>query len=97
MLEEYNPYKLTAYIDSGCSICFGKRSLFSEFMWQKAKNPLQVSIAGNSLMSHNEAIKGLNIEIGGVQCVILVLWATNQPLHDIIIGNNFQRLYSPCT
>ena len=48
-------------------------------------------------MSHNEAIEGLNIEIGGVPCVIPVLWATNQPSHDMIIGNNFQRLYSPCT
>ena len=27
-LEGYNQYKLTAYIDSGCSDCFGKRSLF---------------------------------------------------------------------
>ena len=48
-------------------------------------------------MSHNEAIEGLNIEIKGVQCVISVLWATNQPPHDMIIGNNFQILYSPCT
>ena len=47
-------------------------------------------------MSHNEVIKELNVEIGGVQCVIPVLWATHQPLHDVIIGNNFQRLYSPC-
>jgi len=48
-------------------------------------------------MSHNEAIERLNIEIGGVQCVIPILWATNQPSHDMIIENNFQRLYSPCT
>jgi len=26
--EEHNPYELTAYIDSGCCVCFGKRSLF---------------------------------------------------------------------
>ena len=96
-LEGYNPYKLTAYIDSGCSVCFGKRSLFLEFMWKKAKNPLQVRIADNSIMSHNETIEGLPIEIGGVQCIIPVLWATTQPSHDMIIGNNFQRLYSPCT
>jgi len=95
-LEWYNLYELTTYIDSGCSVCFGKRSLFLEFMWKKAKNPLQVRIADNSIMSHNEAIEGLNIEIG-VQCIIPVLWATNQPSHDMIIGNNFQRLYSPCT
>ena len=31
-LEGYNKYELCAYIDSGCSICFEKRSLFSEFM-----------------------------------------------------------------
>jgi len=66
-------------------------------MWKKAKNPLQVRIADNSIMSLNEAIEELNIEIGEVQCVIPVLWATNQPSHDMLIGNNFQRLYSPCT
>jgi len=31
-LEEYNLYELTAYIDNGCSVYFGKISLFSEFM-----------------------------------------------------------------
>ena len=44
-LEGYNAYELTAYIDSGCSVCFGKRSLFPEFMWKKAKNPLQVRLS----------------------------------------------------
>ena len=48
-------------------------------------------------MSYNETIEGLNIETGGVQCVIRVLWATNQPSHNMIFGNNFPRLYSPCT
>ena len=46
-------------------------------------------IADNSIMSHNEVIEGLTIELGGVQCIILVLCATDQPSHDMIIGNNF--------
>ena len=66
-------------------------------MWKKAENPLHVRIVDNIVMSHNEAIEGLSIELGGVQCIIPVLWATDQPSHDMIIGNNFQRLYSPCT
>ena len=94
-LEGYNKYELCAHIDSRCSVCFGKRTLFPEFMWKRAKNLLQVRIADNSV--HNEAIEGLSIELGGVQCIILVLWATDQPSHDMIIENNFQRLYSPCT
>jgi len=48
-------------------------------MWEKTKNPLQVKIVENSIMSHNEAIEGLSIEIK-VQYIILVLSATNQPL-----------------
>jgi len=31
-LEGYNTYEFYAYIDSGCSICFEKGSLFLEFM-----------------------------------------------------------------
>jgi len=66
-------------------------------MWKKAKNPLRLRIADNSIMSHNEAIEGLSIELAGVQCIIPVLWATNQPSHGMITRNNIQRLYSPCT
>ena len=66
-------------------------------MWKRAKNSLQVRVADNSIMSHNKVIEGLSIELGGVQCIIPVLWATDQPSHDMIIGNNFQRLYSSCT
>ena len=83
-LEGYNKYELCGYIDSGCSICFEKRSLFPEFMCKRVKNPLQVRIADNSIMSRNEAIEGLSIELGGVQCIIPILWATNQPSYDTV-------------
>lgn len=36
-IEEYNKYELCAYIDSGCSACFGKRTLFPNFLWKKSK------------------------------------------------------------
>ena len=62
-----------------------KRLLFPEFMWKRAKNPLQVKIADNSIMSHNEGIEGLSIKLGGAQCIISILWATDQSSHDIII------------
>lgn len=48
-------------------------------------------------MGHNEVIEELSIEIGEVQCILPVLWATAQPFDDIIIGNSFQILYSPYT
>jgi len=38
-LEGYNKYELYACIDSVCSICFVKISLFLELIWTKAKNP----------------------------------------------------------
>ena len=79
-VEGYNKYELCADIDSSCSVCFGKRTLFSEFMWKRCKNSLQVRIANNSVMSHNKAIEGLSIELGGVQCIIPVLWVLINPL-----------------
>jgi len=48
-------------------------------------------------MSHSEAMEVFSIELGGVQCIILVLWTANKLSHDVIIGNNFQPLYSACT
>jgi len=74
-----------------------EKNIISRIYVEKAKNPLQVRIGNSSIMSHNEAIESLTIELEGIHCVIPVLWATNQPSHDMIIGNNFQRLYSTCT
>ena len=37
----YNKYELCTYIDNGCSVCFGKRLLYPEFMLKRAKNLLQ--------------------------------------------------------
>ena len=88
-LEGYNKYELCIYINTSCSVYFGKISLFPKFKWKKAKNPLQVKIPDNSIMSHKEAIEGLTIEIWEVQCIIPFLWATNKLFHDMIIGNNF--------
>ena len=65
-LEGYNKYELSVYIDSDCFVCFGKRTLFLEFILKKVKNPLQIRIADNSIMNHNEVIEGLSIELRGV-------------------------------
>lgn len=59
--------------------------------------PMIVRIANNSTMSHYEAIEDLKIEINGVPFIIHKLWATDQSALDLVIGNNFQRLYSPFT
>jgi len=48
-------------------------------MWRKAKNFLQVNIIENSIMSYKEAIEGLLTEIGGVEHIISVLWAIDEP------------------
>ena len=47
-------------------------------------------------MIHTDAIENLDIQINSVNFIIPKLWATDQPSHDVIIGNNFQRLYNPC-
>mgnify|MGYP000988156972 CR=1 FL=1 len=49
-LEDFNSYELYAYVDSGCSICFGKRTLFPNYMWKKQENPIKVTIANNENM-----------------------------------------------
>lgn len=76
---------------------FWKRSLFPEFLWKKDKISMQVRITNKFAMMHTIIIEELPIEIGGVQYVILILLAINPLNYDMIIGNNFQRLYSPCT
>ena len=71
-------------------ICqFWKKITIFRISAERAKNPLQVRIAGNSILSHNEAIEGLFIKMRGIQCVMPVLWDTDKPSHDMIIENNF--------
>ena len=96
-LEGFNRYELCAFVDTGCSVCFGKKALFPEFIWQKSRRPIQVRLVDDSIMVHSELASDVPIMIGGVQCVIPTLWATNQPSHDMFIGNNFQRLHVPVT
>jgi len=75
-LERYNKYELFAYTDTDCFACSEKITIFRIYV-KKAKSSLQLRIVDNSIMSHNETIEELNIEIEGIQCVIPVLWATN--------------------
>ena len=79
-LEGHNRYELCVSIDSGYFVYFRKRSLFLEFMWKKFKNPVKVWIVDNSIMSHSEAIEGLFIEIGKVQCIIPIYKLLINPL-----------------
>ena len=64
-IEGFNNYELCAFVDSGCSVCFGKKTLFPEFMWKPATKPIQVRIADNSIMVHSEVILDLPIMLGG--------------------------------
>ena len=68
-----------------------KRIIIFSVYVKKAKNRLQVRIANNSTMSHNEVVEGLS------KFIMPVLWATDQPSHDMIIENSFQILYFSCT
>lgn len=56
---------------------FWKKIIVSRIFVKKAKSPMQIRIANNSVLIHTEIIEELQIEIGGVQCFIPILWSTN--------------------
>ena len=66
-----------------------EKFIISRISVEKSQNSLQIRKVDNSIMSYNESIEGLSIELGRLQCIIPVLWATDQPSYDMIIGNNF--------
>ena len=39
-LEGFNQYELCAFVDSGCTVCFGKKTLFPDFIWKTASKPI---------------------------------------------------------
>ena len=81
-----------AYIDSGASICIATKTLFDN--WERLEKPLKIQIADGSIHPLNWVTKRIAMEVHSKIFIIPTIYQQETGL-DIIIGNNFLRLYSP--
>ncbi len=81
-----------AYIDTGASICIATKSLFSK--WEKLEKPLKIQIADGSIHPLNWVATRITLRIQDKLFMVPTVYQQETGL-DMIIGNNFLRLYAP--
>ncbi|CAC16945.1 putative reverse transcriptase [Soybean chlorotic mottle virus] len=81
-----------AYIDTGATLCFGKRKISNN--WEILKQPKEIIIADKSKHYIREAISNVFLKIENKEFLIPIIYLHDSGL-DLIIGNNFLKLYQP--
>jgi len=86
--------KLLAYIDTGATLCFGKKSISSN--WERLAKPKEIIVADKLKHQIWFHLRDASIEIEGSKFFIPTIYLHDSGL-DLIIGNNFLKLYEPFT
>ncbi|CAJ2647535.1 unnamed protein product [Trifolium pratense] len=89
VLENKN---LLAYIDTGATLCFGRKSISRN--WDRLEKPKEIVVADKSKHQIWFSLKDVSIEIEGYKFFIPTIYLHDSGL-DLIIGNNFLKLYEP--
>lgn len=81
-----------AYIDTGATFCFGSKRISK--VWQRLAQPKEIIIADQSKHYIHFVLHNLIVSINSHDFIIPSLYLHESGL-DIIIGNNFLKLYEP--
>ena len=84
--------EIEAYIDTWASICIATKALFSK--WEKLEKPLKIQIADGSIHPLNWVATRITLNIQNKLFMVPTVYQQETGL-DMIIGNNFLRLYVP--
>ena len=85
---------LLAYIDTGATLCFGRKSISRN--WERLIKPKEIIVADKSKHQIWFNLRDVSIEIEGYKFFIPTIYLHDSGL-DLIIGNNFLKLYEPFT
>lgn len=86
--------KVFAYVDTGASICFGKRKILKN--WEKLTKPQKIVIADKSVHKIWYVGRMVPIYINKKKFITPTIYMHDSGI-DLIIGNNFLKLYQPFT
>ncbi|UJT32103.1 polymerase [Soymovirus malvae] len=83
---------MLAFIDTGAALCFGRANISSE--WKRLKESKKIIVADKSVHEINFAIEHQILKIENKLFPIRRIYLHDSGL-DLILGNNFLKLYSP--
>ena len=81
--------KLLAYIETGATLCFDKKSISRN--WERLAKPKEIIVADKSKHHIWFNLRDVSIEIEGYEFFIPTIYLHDSGL-DLIIGNNFLKL-----
>jgi len=84
--------EILAYLDTGATLCFGKRNISRN--WERLGKPKEIIVADKSKHQIWFVLKNISITIEGHEFFIPTIYLHDSGL-DLIIGNNFLKLYAP--
>ena len=84
--------EILAYLDTGATLCFGKRSISRN--WERLGKPKEIIVADKSKHQIWFVLRDILITIEGYEFFIPTIYLHDSGI-DLIIGNNFLKLYAP--
>jgi hypothetical protein len=87
-----NKKKIMGYIDTGATLCFGRKSISKD--WIELKKPKEIIIVDKTKHKIWFVLKDILIKIEDKYFYIRSIYEHDSGI-DLIIGNNFLKLYSP--
>ena len=90
----YRKYNVDCYVDTGASMCLANKHIIPPNFWVKAKVPIYAKLTDDTIHELNIVAEQINILIQDKIFTIPTLYQTTSR-YDILLGNNFCRLYEP--
>jgi len=90
----YRKYNVDCYVDTGASMCLANKHIIPPNFWVKAKIPIYAKLADDTVQEFDIVAEKIDILIQDKVFTIPSLYQTTSR-YDILLGNNFCRLYEP--
>jgi len=90
----YRRFNVDCYVDTGASMCLANKHVIPLEFWQKTREPIYAKLADDTIHELDIVAEKIEILIEDKIFIIPTLYQT-ESRYDILLGNNFCRLYEP--
>jgi len=90
----YKRFNVDCYVDTGASMCLANKHVIPPEFWQKTREPIYAKLADDTIHELDIVATKIEILIEDKIFIIPTLYQT-ESRYDILLGNNFYRLYEP--
>jgi hypothetical protein len=90
----FKRFNVDCYVDTGASMCLANKHIIPSEFWQKTREPIYAKLADDTIHELDIVAEKIEILIEDKIFIIPTLYQT-ESRYDILLGNNFCRLYEP--